>query len=456
MKIDIHSAILTLDSFRQRLKDLGITPNHSLLLACSGGSDSMCLADLLIKAGCTFSVAHVNYGLRGAESDTDMEFIRFYCSQHQIPFYLLEAQGMIQDVGNIQEQARDVRYAWFEELLSTHGLDFILTAHHMNDQAETILLNLIRGTGLNGLSGMQDAKGKRIRPLLPYSKSAILRYCADYGISYREDSTNAELKYTRNKIRHSVFPIISEINPKAIEHIAQLADRVSFSQYALKEFIEKLNNKHRQVRQTGEVEYDFSEFTETAFLTDYLFYEMHTYGFNYEQINSLCNQLPFVSGKTAHANSYQLITQAFKLFLIKSPDTTSSSIGIHALPFHYSTPHFSIDIDLINAGTLWSFRQENTLFIAADDFTDTFPDISLDYWKEGDLFQPMGMHGTKKLSDYFTDKKIPVHIRSTIPLIRINNLVAALIPYTIHEQFRITQHTRSVMRIHYKTKKAVE
>lgn len=456
MKIEIHSDILTVDSFRQRLKDLGITPNHSLLLACSGGIDSMCLADLLIKSGYTFSVAHVNYGLRGQESKEDMEFVQLFCKQRKLPVYVLNAHEQIKVGGNIQEQAREIRYSWFHELLSNHDIDFILTAHHMNDQAETIMLNLIRGTGLKGLAGMQHSNEKIIRPLLPYSKSAILNYCIEYDIPYRDDSSNAELKYTRNKIRHKVLPLLSEINPKAIEHIAQVGQNISFSRYALNQLLENLNKKHRSIKHTGEVEYDFTDFAELGYLADYLFYELHGYGFNYEQIKNLCGELPFVSGKTVYANSYQLITQKNKVYLVQSQNMLPSSVRVNVFPFHYITHSFSLEIEIMKVSSIHSFQEENTLFILADGFIDTEADIVIDYWKEGDIFQPMGMHGTKKLSDYFTDKKIPVHMRITTPLIRVNDTIAAIIPFTIHELFRVSENAQSLMRIRYKTQKAVE
>lgn len=451
MKIDTYSDIITIESFKQRMSQLGLSPEHNLLLACSGGSDSMCLVDLMLKAQYTFSIAHVNYGLRGNESDDDMMFVVSYCKENNIKYYTLDAKNLI-ETGNLQEQARNIRYRWFNDLQAIHRFDATLTAHHMNDQAETILLNITRGTGLDGLSGMSDINQNIARPLLVFTKKAILNYCIQNGINFRDDSSNNSNKYSRNYIRNHIITRLENINPRTVEHISSLSKKTSFYKYALQQLIENYNKKYKtRSAINADITYDFSTEVTVPYLPDYLFHELAPLGFNYSQIEMICNTLPFHSGKIATSHSHQITTQSNKIHLSRLSSEQQSSIRIDNFPFAFLSSDYSIEFKIterINADVM---KNDSSLFL---DISDTHTEFIIDYWKKGDSFKPYGMNGHKKLSDYFTDKKIPAHQRSVIPLLKINNQIAAVIPYTVSDNFKISEHSTKVLRIQCKKKTA--
>lgn len=449
MKIDKYSDSITTESFKLRMTEIGLHPHQNLLLACSGGSDSMCLAHLLIKTNYKFSIAHVNYGLRGKESDEDMQFVINYCREYNLNYYILNAKQNLKQ-GNIQEQARTIRYKWLNELALKHKFDAILTAHHMNDQAETILFNIIRGCGIDGLLGMGTVNKNIYRPLLIYSKNAIQHYCKLNQINFREDSSNSSTKYSRNHIRHQILPQLEKINHNAVEHIASLSEKSKFYQYAINKLLTTYNNNYKKFHNNGtEIIYDFSEENDVPFLTDYLFHELSKFGFNYHQIVKLCRQFPFKSGNIATSQSHQITTQSNQIYLNEIKNEQAQPIPIHQFPFSFITPEYSININILNYDPNIVLNDKEQLLLGITNVQAMH--IIIDFWKVGDKFKPLGMKkGHKKLSDFFTDKKIPTHHRSKIPLIKIQNEIAAIIPYTISENFKINSQTQKVLSIYYK------
>lgn len=229
------------------------------LVALSGGSDSVALFHLCRKAQLQFEAAHVNYGLRGMESDADRLFVQELCNTYSITLHVLEAEPLLRDQNSnhgIQEKARQIRYQWFEEILTNRKLSSIATAHHANDNAETVIFNLTRGSGFRGLSGIAQQENKRLRPLLPYAKSDILDYLQTNHFSYREDSSNSKKIYNRNKIRLNIIPQLEQVNNMAVKHINQAAALAAQTQC----LIEDITKNYRE-----ELQYQ----TESATLIDY-------------------------------------------------------------------------------------------------------------------------------------------------------------------------------------------
>ncbi len=235
-----------LTSFRETITEMPGLSTSKLLLALSGGVDSMVLADLLIQSGLKFSVAHCNFQLRGKASDGDSSFIEEFCKENQIDFFIkkFDVQGY-QKTGNysIQMAARNLRYDWFDELIQQYQFDFLLTAHQLDDSIETFLINLSRGTGIEGLTGIKKQKGKILRPLLPFSKNEILDYAEKNNVKWREDDSNNSDDYLRNKIRHRIIPVLKEINPnfaksftKSLNYLESDCELITFQ-------IEKIKKK---------------------------------------------------------------------------------------------------------------------------------------------------------------------------------------------------------------------
>src|SRR5450759_4009404 len=205
-----------LERFRKYIAENNLLkPGDRLLLAVSGGIDSMVMTHLFLQSGTKIGIAHCNFSLRAVESDKDEEMVRTYSSEHNIPFFStrFETKTFAKENGlSVQMAARDLRYSWFEEIRKKNGYDAIAVAHNLNDNIETLLINLIRGTGLTGLTGMKPASNRLIRPLLFASRQDITDYCNQNLIVFREDRSNADTKYTRNKIRLQVIPVLKEIN----------------------------------------------------------------------------------------------------------------------------------------------------------------------------------------------------------------------------------------------------
>ena len=212
-----------------------------LLLAVSGGLDSMLLLEILHQLGYNITVAHCNFKLRGVESDTDAIFVEEYCTKIKVPVYQHSFQTDKYAIDNkisIQMAARDLRYQWFDELCVAHGYTSIVTAHHANDHAETILLNLIRGTGLSGLKGIAERNGNIIRPLLPFTRKELDQYALSKNLKWREDSSNQSKDYQRNLIRLEVLPILKQINPSLEKTSIDFSKIMLESSILIEEFIE--------------------------------------------------------------------------------------------------------------------------------------------------------------------------------------------------------------------------
>src|SRR5690606_7370339 len=215
-----------------------------LLVAVSGGVDSMVLCDLLLKSKLNFSVAHCNFQLRGKESDEDEKFVRNFCSQNQIPVFIKKFEvKKFKNSGNFSTQmaARELRYRWFEELISVQKFDYLLTAHHLNDALETFLINLSRGTGMKGLTGMNSDKIHR--PLLSYSKAEILSYAKNNNLKWREDSSNQTSDYVRNKIRHEIYPVLEEIHPQFLENFSKSIQFLHEENQILENHLKNIQNQ---------------------------------------------------------------------------------------------------------------------------------------------------------------------------------------------------------------------
>ncbi|NLN30257.1 MAG: tRNA lysidine(34) synthetase TilS, partial [Bacteroidales bacterium] len=207
-----------------------IRENEKILLAVSGGIDSMVMTDLFIRSGKEIGIAHCNFTLRGEESQADEEFVEKYAADHNISFFSVRFDTMTyarEKKISIQMAARDLRYSWFEKTRKKQGFDLIAVAHNLNDNIETFLINLVRGTGITGLSGIRKARDRVIRPLLFANRKSIEDYCRDNRIPYREDSSNTDTRYIRNKIRHQVLPLLTEINPSVENALNDTSGRLS-------------------------------------------------------------------------------------------------------------------------------------------------------------------------------------------------------------------------------------
>lgn len=408
------------------------------LLAISGGVDSMVLLDLFRQTSIQFQVAHCNFQLRGSDSVADEEFVRNYCAKHLIPFHSVrfDVEAYIK-TGNysVEMACRDLRYNWFDEIIKINHLDFLVTAHHLNDNFETFFINLSRGTGVKGLIGIPDKTTKVFRPLITISKEAILEYANSNNISWREDYTNQTDDYVRNKIRHHISPILNEIHPNFLNNFQKTISILNDSE----SFIQNQIDKIRQLLIPNEIcsiipISNLDSLENKDFVQYYLF---EKYGFSSVE---LINKLK-VSENSSEIKSkeYRLIKDRETLILQKIDFNTYDEIIIE---------QGEVVINLLNLKFVQSKEKLNTSIEILDYDKLKYP-LSLRKSKEGDFFYPLGMNGKKKLiSKFFKDIKLSkIEKEKTWLLVDNEDRIVWVVNFRLDERFKIEKTSKNFLNI---------
>ena len=418
-----------------------------LLIALSGGLDSVVLTHLCKVVGLNISLAHCNFNLRGEESDADEEFVISLADDLNLEVFVQNFST--QDYAethklSIQMAARELRYDWFHDLAENLKFDYILTAHHADDNLETLLINLIRGTGISGLMGIPEINGKTIRALLPFSREELEQYAQKNGLDWREDSSNTSNKYVRNKIRHQVVPILKEINPEllnslktTLENLKDTADIVEESLNAVaKRAIVDLNQDY--------IIFKISEFKKVNNPKAYLYEMFKDYGFT--EWGDMVALLDAQSGKQLLSETHSLLKDREHLILskINNPDFVTVEIG--------GIESIREDINILD-GKL-NFTEVETMdklgkdVIYINKHKLKFP-LSVRKWKEGDVFYPFGMKGKKKLSKYFKDEKMSLFDKDRALLLCSQDDIIWVIGRRADERFKVDDGTEILLKIEY-------
>ena len=408
--------------------------NKKLILALSGGIDSMVLADLLLKAKADFVVAHCNFHLRGEESDGDEQFVREYARRTGLTLYVkqFDTTGYAKEHGlSIEMAARELRYAWFEELRQQLGCDCIAVAHHADDQLETFFINLLRGAGIRGLKGMQTVNGHIIRPLLDVSREEIHQYALENGIQWREDHTNAETQFLRNKIRHELLPVIDGISKegrasilKSIHHLASENDL----------YRELLKEKLFQVvEQDGDTQYiAYQRFPFSVFRFPFLFEWLRDFGFNEDQVHSIYEAMNGQPGKSFFSSTHRL---------------TIERDGLELSPICQQNDA-TLELSYQQIAKDESFVLDNNPNLAQLDYDKLIFPLQLRKWQAGDRFHPLGMKGSKLLSDFFVDQKMTTRQKEVCwVLTTADNQIVWVVGRRIDDHFKVTDDTKTILRI---------
>ncbi len=419
---------------------MGINKQSKILLSLSGGLDSVALFHLFRLAGFSFEVAHCNFNLRAEESDADVQFVIDLCKANGIPLHIKEfnTERFASNNGvSIQMAARDLRYSWFEEVRKLNKLDFIATAHHQDDQIETVLLNLSRGTGLKGMHGILSKQNKLIRPLLITDKQSLELWMLDNNFPYREDSSNSSVKYSRNKLRHKVLPVLKEINPSLANTFQENTERFTASERNLSFFYER-ERKQILSEYEGEIKIHLTKLNEFPAPIDALFYYLSDFGFqDWIAIKQLISS---DSGKLISSPSHQLLKNRNELILQKTTENLSEEYLIDADVKNLFMP-LNLSFDCLPTE---GFNLIKDPAVAVLDFDKlTFP-LLLRKWKKGDVFQPLGMRGKKKLSDFFINNKLSLFEKQNTWIVCSKDKIVWVVGRRIDEHFKLVENSQKV------------
>lgn len=426
------------------------TTEDRLLLTVSGGVDSMVMLALFVEAGYRIGVAHCNFCLRGAESDEDEELVARVAAQYGVPHYnrRFDTQTEMERTGESMEMAaRRLRYAWFEELCLTEGYTAIAVAHHADDSIETFFINLLRGTGLRGLTGISQQRGAVVRPLLFATRKEILEYAVAHHIPYREDSSNRSTKYLRNKIRLGLVPRIREINPRFTPLMCRNIDRLTEAQRFIGQAIEKIRKQavtHDQGVDTIHLEQIDAEFSRNFVLYELL---SSAYGFKGDVIDALCRALDEGgSGRRFYARDWVACSDRNRVVVsrIEEQDSCEVEVPKGALRAYCGNSVLYFEEQNIDLVESLQVPAQMALF-DADKLQ--WP-LRLRRWREGDWFVPFGMAGKKKLSDLLIDQKLSLMEKQRQLVLLSGEDIIWVVGLRTDDRYRVDDRTEQVLSIH--------
>lgn len=420
------------------------TIQQPVLLAVSAGSDSMVMAHLFLESAIPFAVAHCNFQLRGEEANKDEELVRNWCATNNIEFYNVRfdtAAKVEQWKKGVQETARILRYDWLEQIRSQHQYAAIATAHHANDNAETLLMNLFKGTGISGLHGILPENGRIIRPLLFAAKKDIAGYTQQYNVPYREDASNASDKYTRNDIRLNILPAIEKSFPNIITSLNNSIQRFAEVEELYKKAIEQERKKLLE-RRGKDYYIAIKKLLERQPLHTICYELFKPFGFATGQVQDIIGLLSSESGHYLISPTHRIIRDRDFLIITVFDTRQADFITIENIPltlragdrqykFKYTPAPAEIPADS-NMAYIDAAKLEQPLILRR--------------WKQGDYFYPLGMGmKKKKLSRYLINKKIPLHDKENVWVLESNKRIVWVAGHRLDERFKVKPGTKEVL-----------
>ncbi len=437
-----------LEQFSNLLKErYRLKKNTKLILAVSGGLDSIVMCDLIQKAGYELAIAHVNFLLRAEESDKDENFVKDLSKHYDCPFYSIrknaEQKGKDWKM-SVQMAARKIRYNYFERLLDEFGYDYVLTAHHLDDSFETSILNFIKSGSYSAIAGIPAINDKVLRPLISFSRSEIHEYAKSNSLNWREDQSNSSLKYQRNMVRHKISPVAREINPSFLNTFSEASDQLHLLKFFLEEKLKRANEDWI-VKKKDSITVDIAHLQKQP--EDLiLFWELlKGLNFNFKQFQNIVKSIDSESGKKFFTDSH-LCVKDRKHFIISTIHAEVDEFLISNLEQSIKFGEVIIKADYI----------ENDIRIETDDkiaLVDNekihFP-LKIRLWQDGDKFQPLGMAGEKKLSDFLIDLKMPINQKRKQYVLLSDEDIIWVIGQRINHKYRITENTKQAIRFELK------
>jgi tRNA(Ile)-lysidine synthase len=423
-----------------------VKSDSRILLAVSGGIDSMVMTHLFLRLKYETGIAHCNFSLRGDESDMDEEMVQLYAQKHNIPFYSkkFKTQEFAQTNGlSIQMAARELRYTWFEELSIENKYDVIAVAHNMNDNIETLLINLTRGTGINGLSGIRPRINNIIRPLLFATRNEIIEYCHKNIIHFREDSSNEDTKYTRNKIRLKIIPILKEINPSIEITLNDTAERFSNINDIVSEYISNLKERV-SYRKDDLILFNISLLREYLKNKTVLFELFKQFGIHNVQLDDLIKVIKGKTGGRIIISDYLVLKNRKEIIVSKVNAEGKTFLSLNSINELLKAPGI-ISATISEKKNNREIPSDSNI-ASVDSDKISFP-LLIRKWEKGDYFYPLGMDQRKKLSDYFIDRKYSRFEKERKLILLSEGKIVWIIGDRIDNRFRINNSTKNVLTI---------
>jgi tRNA(Ile)-lysidine synthase len=439
-----------LEPFKQYIEEQALCRfGDRILLTVSGGVDSVVMTHLFAEAGWECAIAHCNFQLRGQESEADEAFVRSLAARLEMPVFVerfdVKRESGVTG-GSVQMAARNLRYNWFRSLAEKHSYDAIATAHNLNDSVETFFLNLARGTGIKGLTGIPPRNGKVIRPLLFATRKEIIDFAATSGIAFREDSSNRETKYQRNKIRHDVIPAMEQLNPGFITTMAANLKRMEEAGVIFGQVVDRVREQVFR-KENGRIVADAKVIRELSPSGTWLHELFSPFGFTRAQCEGIRQILDADPGRCSISPTHQLFKDRQQLILVESRPKAFERYYLDD-PDKPSSLPFSMDVEVLDRHDLSAIPGEPG--IACLDYDSIQFPLTIRHWLHGDYFYPLGMEQMKKLSDFFVDEKVPVPEKECTWILASGRKIVWIMGYRIDNRFRITDRTRRVLllRLH--------
>jgi len=410
--------------------------DEKILLAISGGMDSMVMMDLFLKAGFRFGIAHCNFSLRGKESEEDAGFVSKFAEKNNVPCFIrqFDTEKVAAEKGiSIQMAARDLRYYWFEEIRKENGYAFTATAHHLDDQVETFFINLIRGTGIAGLHGILPKNGRLIRPMLFTFRHEIETYAFENKIGYREDSSNQSLKYTRNLIRHQLIPVLKSIQPEAVKSVTETIEKIRDFEIIGLDAIQLTREKVLKDKQ-GKIRIEIEELKKLRPLRSYAFELLSGFGFNYRVVDNILETLDSGSGKIFYSPTHRLMKDRKHLLI---------DLLLNEESILKNKPFLTMRQEWVGKDFILPADRD----VACLDIKKLSLPLTMRRWQAGDSFFPLGMNKKKKLSDYFSDEKYTLTEKENTWLLISGDKIVWVVGKRIDNRFRVTSHTKEILYV---------
>ncbi|BDD11037.1 tRNA(Ile)-lysidine synthase [Fulvitalea axinellae] len=426
-------------------RDRLFSPNDKILLAVSGGLDSVVMARMFADAEFSFGIAHCNFRLRGEASDADETFVRKMAKDLGVPFHGISFDT--EDVAkreniSIEMAARKLRYAWFETLKKEYGYASVATAHHLNDTVETVIFNLAKGTGIAGLRGIKAKSPGLIRPLSIFTRKELLDYATERGLAWREDESNQDTKYLRNLIRHEVVPLLRRINPELEKTMAKTTRRLSATERIFENHIKTLKEKACE-----NIGHDFiidipilaKEQDPDVMLSELL----KPFGFTFAQSLDILKEKR-QAGKRFESKSHRLLIDRKKLIVSKHAQSQKEEVEI--LENQDETRMGSHQLSFSVHGATGYKLPRNPAIASLDADKISFP-ILWRTWRPGDKFSPLGMRGMKKLSDFMIDNKIPLNFKEQVSVLESDGDIIWVVGMRPDNRYKVTSSTLRILEI---------